>query len=111
MVSDAEAKAIGVGASMSMQDQKRFLVEWYRPELTVSPCERSAAALCASAARMSAQGVAVRLEAMLAVPSDEVVFAIFAADSANVVAQICEQTGLPVQRLTPAIGIRLPGQG
>lgn len=86
----------------------RFLVEWYRPELTVPPCEGIAAALCASAATMSAQGVRVQLESMLAVPTDEVLFGIFTAESAGAVAQTCERAGEPAQRLTAATDVHLP---
>ena len=91
-----------------MEQHKRFLAEWYRPELTVPPCERSAAALCASAATMSAHGAPVRLESLLAVPTDEVLFGIFIAESAGVVAQTCARAGMPAQRLTAATDIHLP---
>ncbi|BBX62692.1 hypothetical protein MSAS_18660 [Mycobacterium saskatchewanense] len=91
-----------------MEQQKRFLVEWYRPELTVPPCERSATALCASAARLVVQGVSVRLESMLAVPADEALFGIFSAESVEAVAMACEGAGMPAQRLTAATDIHLP---
>jgi hypothetical protein len=57
---------------------------------------------------MSAQGLAVRLNTMLAVPTDEVVFGIFTAESAGVVAQTCEHAGMPPQRVTVAFEIQLP---
>ena len=44
---------------------------------------------------------------MLAVPTDEVVFGVFAAGTADVVAQTCRQAGVPAQRLTAAIDARI----
>jgi hypothetical protein len=44
--------------------------------------------------------------AMLVVPTDEVVFGIFVAGSADVVAKVCHQAGIPAQRLTAAFDAR-----
>jgi hypothetical protein len=82
-----------------------FLAEWYRPELAEGPVEPTAASLDEAAASITASGSPVQLLAMLAVPSDEVLFGIFSAASANVVEQACDRAGISAQRLTPASGV------
>jgi len=56
---------------------------------------------------MSAQGSPVRLLNLLAVPTDEVLFAVFTADSANAVAETCDQAGIPAQRVSTATELDL----
>ncbi|MDV3125778.1 hypothetical protein M1247_12695 [Mycobacterium sp. 21AC1] len=82
--------------------QPCYLAEWYQAALTDDQLDRAAAKLDECAASMSADGTAVRLLMTLAVPSDEVVFGVFAAASAQLVAQACHRAGLPPQRLTVA---------
>jgi hypothetical protein len=79
-----------------------FLAEWYRPELTEEPVEPTIATLDDAAAKVSADGTPVRLVAMLAVPSDAVLFGVFMAASAATVAQTCDHAGMTAQRLTRA---------
>jgi hypothetical protein len=79
-----------------------YLVEWYRPECIEKSMEVIAAKLDASMASMCAQGSPVQLVTMLAVPADEVVFAVFAASSKGIVAQACGMAGLPADRLSTA---------
>jgi hypothetical protein len=86
-----------------------FLAEWYRPELAEGPVEPTAATLDEAAASVSASGSPVQLLAMLAVPSDEVLFGVFAAASANIVTQTCDRAGISAQRLTPASGVHFRG--
>lgn len=80
-----------------------YLVEWYRPEFTDEELDEAAATLRECAAVMGADGSPVQLRMTLAVPSDEVIFAIFASSSAHLVAQTCNQAGMPAQRITAAI--------
>jgi hypothetical protein len=79
-----------------------YLVEWYSTGLIGETLDRTAATLDDSAASMSADGTPVQLLTMLSVPTDEVLFAVFAADSAPIVAKTCDRAGIPAQRLTPA---------
>jgi len=74
-----------------------YLVEWYSPE---APLELTVDTLEHCAAAVSAEGSPVRLVIALAAPTDEVVFGLFAAQSAHVVARTCQLAGLPAQRLT-----------
>ena len=41
------------------------------------------------------------------VPTDEVLFAVFTADSANIVSQTCDRAGIPAQRVTTATEVDL----
>jgi hypothetical protein len=88
--------------SLPEPDAPCYLVEWYSAELIGAKLDRTAATLDESAASMSADGTQVHLLTMLSVPSDEVLFAVFEADSAPIVAQACARAGIPAHRLTPA---------
>jgi hypothetical protein len=79
-----------------------YLVEWYRREYIEESLEATAAKLCEGAASMCADGSPVQLVTMLAVPTDEVVFAVFAAGSEDIVARACRRAGLPADRLSAA---------
>ncbi|HZZ47891.1 MAG TPA: hypothetical protein VFE65_13480 [Pseudonocardia sp.] len=85
-----------------------FLAEWYQAGLTEEHLDRIAAQLTDSAASAAPPDLSTRLLTMLAVPSDEVVFGVFAADSAQAVVNACLRAGLPVDRLTPA-AVRVAG--
>ncbi len=77
-----------------------FLVEWYGAELTAEVLERTAAELTRAAVTDT------RLVMTLAVPTDDVVFAVFAAESAAVVQEACSMAGYPALRVTAAIAAR-----
>lgn len=79
-----------------------YLVEWYDPLLTDEGLELAAARLDECIASMNANGSPVRLLMTLSVPTDEVVFGVFTACSAQVVAEACNRAGRPAQRLTVA---------
>ena len=84
-----------------------YLVEWYHAAAMEEPLDDTAARLKDSAVLMSARGSPVRLLNLLAVPTDEVLFAVFTADSASTVAQTCETAGIPAQRVTTATEVDL----
>jgi hypothetical protein len=79
-----------------------YLVEWYRREFIAASLEGSAAKLAEGVASMCAEGSPVQLVTMLAVPTDEVIFAVFAAGSQDIVAAACRRAGLPADRLSAA---------
>jgi hypothetical protein len=87
----------------------RFLAEWYRPEPGNEPLPETVVRLDESPAATSAEGSPVQLLTMFSVPPDEMVFALFAAGSADVVALVCGRAGLPPERLTLAEDFDLPG--
>lgn len=64
---------------MALPGEPCYLIEWYRPPFTKQSLELTAAKLEDCAAAMCAEGASVRLLTLLAVPTDEVVFAVFAA--------------------------------
>jgi len=84
-----------------------YLVEWYRPGLTEEQLDNTAARLEEIATSVSAEGSTVRLLMALGVLSDEVIFGVFLAGSAPILAQTCRQAGMPAQRLTAAIHARI----
>jgi hypothetical protein len=86
-----------------------YLVEWYRPALTAAPLGDTAARLEEGAATVSHEGASVQLLMTLAVPDDEVLFGVFAADSAQSVSEACRRAGLPAERLTNAVDARVTG--
>jgi hypothetical protein len=53
----------------------------------------------------------VQVLVTFAVPSDEVAFAVFDASTAQAVAKVCDQAGIPAQRLTLAVDARFPSGG
>lgn len=79
-----------------------YLVEWYQTEFSDEQLDSAAARIDECAASMSADGSPVRRLMTLAVPIDEVVFGVFTAGSAQVVARACDLAGVPPQRLTSA---------
>ena len=46
------------------------------------------------------RGLDVQLLMTLAVPTDEVIFGVFAAGSAQTVCEVCRRAGFPAERLT-----------
>jgi hypothetical protein len=87
--------------------QLSYLAEWYRPDLSEEQLDHIAATLEECAASLSTQRSTVRLLMAVAVPTDEVIFGVFTATSAHIVAQTCRRAGIPAQRLTAAIDARI----
>lgn len=86
-----------------------YLVEWYRRESIEESLDVTVTKLDKGAASMCAEGSPVQLVAMLAVPTDEVVFGVFSSGSPHFVAQACRRAGLPADRLSPADAARIEG--
>ncbi len=84
-----------------------YLVEWYHSAVMDEPLDDTVTRLTDSAVLMSAQGSPVKLLNLLAVPTDEVLFAVFTADSASAVVQTCDRAGFPAQRVTTATEVDL----
>ena len=98
--------------STAIPRKLRFLVEWYRPDVGGAAFDRGIARLIECAASSSvAGGAPVHVLVTFAVPSDEVAFAVFDASTAQAVAEVCDQAGIPAQRLTPAVDASFPSGG
>lgn len=82
---------------------ERFLVEWYGPRASASSISETAGRLDEGAASSSACGTQIRLLIALAVPADDYAFGIFAAESAETVAQLCADAGAPPERISSAV--------
>lgn len=84
----------------------RFLVEWYRPNLTRELIDGMVAGLNAAIASMCAAGSPVWLVMTVAVPTDEVLYGVFAADSPDLVRAACERAGSVPERMSVDIDAR-----
>ncbi len=86
-----------------------YLVEWYRPQLTAGMLDDAAVRLDECAMVMCREGSPVQLLMTLAVPTEEVLFGVFAAGSAHFVSETCRRAGIPAERLTEAVDARIAG--
>jgi hypothetical protein len=84
-----------------------FLAEWYLPELTEQSVDEVVAKLDAAAVSVSNEGTPVRLVVTLAVPTDEVLYGVFGAESPDTVTTTCQRAGIPHQRLSAHVGTRI----
>ena len=84
-----------------------YLAEWYLPEITEQSVDELVARLDAAAAIVTDEGTPVRLLVTLSVPTDEVLYGVFSAQSRNIVSRTCMQAGAPHQRLSDDIGARI----
>jgi hypothetical protein len=89
-------------------DLPRYLVEWYRSDLTGELLERTADAIDRTARELTAEGTLVEHLLTLFVPADEVGFCLFAASSPASVEQVCRRAGLPIDRIAMALESRIP---
>ena len=80
-----------------------FLVEWYRSDLANIEPDDIAAQLERGAAAVSAKGAAVQGVFTVAAPTDDVLYSVFAADSADAVVLACRQAGWLPDRITADI--------
>lgn len=87
--------------------QACYLAEWYLPELSEQSVDDIVARLDAAAAAATQAGTPVRLLATLSVPTDEVLYGVFGADSQEIVSRTCRAAGSPHQRLSAHIGTRI----
>jgi hypothetical protein len=83
---------------------ERFLVEWYGPRVPARSIGETAGRLNDGAASTSARGEPIRLLMAMAVPQDDYAFGVFAAESAETVAQVCDEAGAPAERISTAVG-------
>ncbi|MGX9789855.1 hypothetical protein [Mycobacterium sp. MMS18-G62] len=84
-----------------------YLAEWYLTELTEQSVADIVVKLDAAASAVTSEGRRVRLLVTLAVPTDEVLYGVFDAESAAVVTSTCDRAGLPHQRLSDLIATRI----
>ena len=82
-----------------------YLVEWYRPALTGTQLDTATRRIEACGAAISSAGSRVHLLAVVAVPTDEVIFGVFAANSEIDVEETCRKAGMTAQRVTAAVGL------
>jgi hypothetical protein len=88
--------------------QRCFLAEWYRPAVVNRDIDEVAAALGDTVARLHSQGHRIRLLATVAASTDQVLYGVFAAESADTVTRACQGAGWPADRITGDIRARIP---
>ena len=86
--------------------ERCYLVEWYQPKLLAGSLDDAVAQLDGAATADHGQ---VRLLMTLAAPTDEVLYSLFAADSADSVSRVCQRAGWPPDRITSRIDARISG--
>jgi hypothetical protein len=84
-------------------DLGRFLVEWYGPRASAAAIGEAARRLDDRAVSISATGTQIRLLMALVVPTDDYACGVFAAESADTVAQVCSDAGAPPDRVSATI--------
>jgi hypothetical protein len=84
-----------------------YLVEWYRPDLTRQLIDQMVTELNEAAANMRAEDSAVWLVMTVAVPSDEVLYGVFAAESPEMVQKTCARAGLVPERMSVDVDARI----
>ena len=84
-----------------------FLAEWYLPDLAETAVDDIVSRLDAAAGAVSGEGRHVQLVVTLSVPTDEVLYGVFDADSPDAVDAACARAGIPHQRLSPRVVARI----
>jgi hypothetical protein len=103
----ADVYIVRTMASAEPQPQ-RFLVEWYGPRTSAHSIDDIVDRLNSHTASISAGGDPVRLLTAMAVPDDNYTFGVFAAKSAEAVAQLCRDVGAPAERISAGVGWMRP---
>jgi len=78
-----------------------FLAEWYLPELTEQSVDDVVAKLDVAALSVSDEGTPVRLVVTLAVPTDEVLYGVFGAQSPDIVTTTCHEPASRINGCLP----------
>ena len=81
----------------------RFLAEWYTPHLRSRAINDIAAHLQHWLDAIPDQHRRPQLMYAVEIPEDAYAFGVFAADSADLVLQACQDAGLPASRVSAAI--------
>lgn len=84
----------------------RYLVEWYRPDLTCAVIDAMVGDLDTAIAAMRAEVSSVSLVMTVAVPADEVLYGVFAAESPDLVHTACERAGALPERMSVDVDAR-----
>jgi hypothetical protein len=92
--------------STAVPVKTRYLVEWYRPNLTRQLIDQIVADLDKATTVMRDEGSQVLLIMTVAVPTDEVLYGVFEADSREPVWTACERAGSIPERMSTDIDAR-----
>jgi hypothetical protein len=87
--------------AQASDEERLFLVERYWPGVDEPMLRASLPKLERAAGEVSARGRAVDHVGSLLVPGDQVVFSVIRAESLELVLEVNERAGLPVDRVAP----------
>ena len=90
-------------ASRDTEARRTYLVEHYRPGLTVDTFKQWATQIRATAAAMEREGKSVRYVRSAIVPGDESLLCVVEAASEELVRETYARAGLPFERLSTVI--------
>ena len=90
-------------ARAGTEAQETFLVEHYRPGLTVDELRQWAELVRETAAQMRREGRAVRYVRSAIVPADESLLCVLEAASEELVRETYARAGIPFERLSSVI--------
>jgi hypothetical protein len=92
--------------STAVPVKTRYLVEWYRPNLTRQLIDQMVGDLDKATTILRDEGSQVLLIMSVAVPTDEVLYGVFEADSRQLVWTACERAGSIPERMSVDIDAR-----
>ncbi|WIM85860.1 hypothetical protein PT015_12970 [Candidatus Mycobacterium wuenschmannii] len=87
----------------SEQTEPCYLVEWYQPDLVAMSFNKAVERL-----QRVADAARVRLLGALTAPSDDTIYGVIAADSAEAAIEACHQAGWHADRVTAVVRAQLP---
>jgi hypothetical protein len=89
------------GASLS----RTYLLECYKPGLERAEVESASGRALAAAANLRAEGTKVEYVGAILVPEDEVVFHVFAAESADAVREASVRASVEYERVVESVAV------
>ena len=91
---------------MSDHGTASFIAECYWPDIRTEVVTELVSQAQTSAAAITGRGEPVTLTGSIVVPEDEIVFLLFEADSAESARRVCEEAGVPFDRIVESIEMR-----
>ncbi len=86
-----------------VEAQQSYLVEHYRPGLTVDELRQWAELVRDTAAQMEGEGRPLRYVGSAIVPGDESLLCVLEAASEELIREVYARAGIPFERLSPVI--------
>jgi hypothetical protein len=95
-------------SSASESAQRTFLVEHYRPAITIEEFRETASRMRRVADEMASSEPSIRFLHSTLVPEDETAFCVFRASSRTVVEEAYRRAGVSFERIVDALELEQP---